>query len=239
MIPQRTMRPSIAHLSEQLSYQLLYNKSNEVGGFCAFLKSAKWTCLYTSFNFDIKRAYLVEDFCRPNALIPRLHEEANMKQMYWIYSCTMCALSLFYVCFMYPLWCLLPRVNGGVIYCVVNSWAFICKITAICTMLHRCRNSRLACVFPCTFRTVGIRSASHAFAICQRSVTHEALCTTSRPDVIMTYGRSVVYDLSSVTLRCPRCGGRDRTFIHTLMKLSFRWLLPSTSARHRRGGVDF
>jgi len=183
----------------------------------------------------ISRRRLLPTECSYTPFTRRSKHEANVLNIQLHNVCSKFVLCLLHVSFMM----FASSCKRGVIYCVVNSWAFICKITAICTMLHRCRNSRLACVFPCTFRTVGIRSASHAFAICQRSVTHEALCTTSRPDVIMTYGRSVVYDLSSVTLRCPRCGGRDRTFIHTLMKLSFRWLLPSTSARHRRGGVDF
>jgi len=63
-------------------------------------------------------------------MIPRLHDEANMKQTYSEYMCTTCALSLLHVCFMFLLnvclmfvWCLLhvcfifascllPRVNG-------------------------------------------------------------------------------------------------------------------------------
>jgi len=34
-----------------------------------------------------------------NTPFRRLHDEANMKQMYSIYTCTTCALSLLYVCF--------------------------------------------------------------------------------------------------------------------------------------------
>jgi len=38
---------------------------------------------------------------RKNSLIPRLHEEADMKQTYSIYTGTTCTLSLLEVCFMY------------------------------------------------------------------------------------------------------------------------------------------
>jgi len=40
-----------------------------------------------------------------NALIHRLHDEANMKQTYFIYTCMTCAQSLLHVCLMFASSC--------------------------------------------------------------------------------------------------------------------------------------